>query len=117
MRSLAVVLLTMIMAACTPGGGRPTNLGTLSGRLLFGGGPAPGLWREASGTVTLRGPTTVRVAVDPRGHFEVRIPPATYRATGTSPTYGDGRYVCRAARLVVVRASRTSHIDVVCVMR
>ena len=117
MRTLAIALLTMILAACTPGTGSPPNLGTLSGRLLFGGGPAPGLWPEPSGTVTLRGPTTVRVTVDRRGHFEVRIPPATYQATGTSPTYGDGKYVCRAAHIVVVTSARTSHIDVVCVMR
>lgn len=117
MRTLAVVLLTMILAACTPDSGRPANLGSLSGRLLFGGGPAPGLWPEPSGTVTLRGPTTVRVTVDRRGHFDVSIPPATYQATGTSPTHGDGKYVCRAAHPVVVKSARTSHIDVVCAMR
>ena len=99
--------------AATPEG---TGLGTVSGRLLLVGGPAPG-FRTTSGTVKLHGARSTQGAVDRRGHFVVAVDPGTYRVTGTSPDYGNGRYLCQAAHSVVVVAAETRHVNVFCQLR
>jgi hypothetical protein len=58
----------------------------------------------------------VRVEVDRRGRFETRVGAGTYHATGTSPLYGSGRYLCRAEHVVVVVSTHTSHVKVYCQM-
>jgi hypothetical protein len=91
-----------------------TTVGYVSGRLLFVGGPAPGRPRATSGTVRLHGSSPTQGSTDRRGYFEVDAVPGTYRVTGRSPDYGDGRYECRAEHAVVVTAAMTSHVNVYC---
>lgn len=93
-----------------------THLGIVTGKLLLVGGPAPG-FRPTSGTVKLHGTSSSQAHADRRGHFSVAVDPGTYRVTGKSPAYGDGRYLCRAARPVTVAAVETRHVNVFCQLR
>ncbi len=43
-----------------------------------------------------------------------RLTQVPIRVTGTSPDYGNGRYICRAARSVTVVAAKTVHVNVFC---
>jgi hypothetical protein len=91
--------------------------GTVRGTLLLVGGPAPGAPRPASpGTVTLSGPSVVRVEVDGRGRFETTVGVGRYHSTGTSPLFGSGKYLCQAEHAVVVTSTHTSHVNVYCQM-
>jgi hypothetical protein len=96
---------------------RRTQVGVVRGRLVFFGGPYPGLWPVAPGTVTLRGPSVVRVDVDARGHFQVRVDPGTYDVSGRSSELGGSRYACRAGHAVLVTPSRARRVVVGCLIR
>jgi hypothetical protein len=127
-----LVAAALAMSGCSSGGrpapagiGSPRQhtrdgIGTrvdVTGRLEGVGGPAPGAPRPWPGTVTWRGPTagTVHVATD--GRFLLSLPPGRYQVTGHSPRYGDGRYLCRATRPLVVGAGPPVHLDVLCHMK
>jgi len=91
--------------------------GTVTGRLLAVGGPPPGAPRPMTpGTVTLSGPRQYRVKVDPQGRFHVTVDPGAYRATGTSPLFGSGKYLCRADHPITVSAATAGTVDVYCHM-
>jgi hypothetical protein len=93
------------------------DVGTVRGRMIFMGGPAPGAWPVTPGVVTLRGASIRRVEVDSRGHFQVTMDAGNYRVTGTSPRFGDGTYVCRTTQAVVVTPDTTRHVVVGCQVR
>jgi hypothetical protein len=93
------------------------DVGTVRGRMIFMGGPAPGAWPVSPGDITLRGTSTTKVAVDSHGRFQVMTGPGTYHVTGTSAEFGGSRYVCRATHTVVVTAAATSHVVVGCLVR
>lgn len=129
---VGLVVAALGMSGCSSGGGPAAadigsprqhtvdGIGTrvdVTGRLEGVGGPAPGAPRPWPGTVAWRGPThgTVHIATD--GRFLLSLPPGRYRVTGHSPRYGDGRYVCRATRPLVVRAGSPVHLDVLCQLR
>lgn len=105
-----------LSTSMSPSPERTGTSGTISGRLLLVGGPSPDL-RATSGTVKLHGPSATQGAADRHGRFEVAATPGTYRITGTSPNYGNGRYLCEAAHPVVVVAAETRHVNVYCQMR
>jgi hypothetical protein len=114
--AVTMLLVTGCSAQAGPAG-HARSTGTVRGRLIFAGGPAPGAWPVTPGTVRLRGPSDYQVAVDSRGRFEVTTAPGSYRATGTSPTFGGNKYLCHAGPPVVVAPSRTSRVDVICLVR
>ena len=92
------------------------NVGTVRGRMIFMGGPAPGAWLVTPGFVTLRGSSIKRVAVDSRGHFQVITDPGSYHVTGTSREFAHS-YVCRATHAIVVTPAETSHVVLGCLVR
>jgi hypothetical protein len=92
--------------------------GTLTGRLIMVGGPAPGAPSAVSGTVVLSGGVSAdHRDVGPDGTFRFSPPPGRYRLTGTSPSYGSGIYPCRANGRPHVQANQTTRADVVCELR
>jgi hypothetical protein len=126
-RSALVLSLSFALAGCSAAdvsAGAPTRTperGTVDGRLVALGGPAPGAARPLSGTVKLTRttdttpPTTL--VVDGNGRFSTTMRTGTYRALGHSPSFGDGAYACVADSEITVAAGRTTHVDVVCPMR
>jgi hypothetical protein len=111
---IGALVTMLLLTGCSA---QVRSAGTVRGRLIFAGGPAPGAWPVTPGTVRLRGLSDYQVAVDSRGRFEVTTAPGSYRATGTSPTFGSNQYLCHAGPPVVVAAGTTSRVDVVCLVR
>jgi hypothetical protein len=93
------------------------TVGTVRGRMIFMGGPAPGAWPVTPGFVTLRGPSFKRVAVDSRGRFQVITDPGTYHVTGTSREFAHSTYVCRTTHAIVVTPHKTSDVVLGCFVR
>lgn len=91
-----------------------TETDVLRGRLLFVGGPAPGLPRPLSGTVVVTGKLTLAVSVGPDGRFVATVPAGTYRLAGSSPAFGSGQYGCHAMSRVRVVPNETVRADVLC---
>ena len=94
----------------------PSTTGTVTGRLVADGGPAPDP-SPLGGTVTFSDATgTVEVVDVPlSGEFQVVLPVGSYSADGRSPTIEDGLLSCRpAAGWLEVRAEQTTTVDVVC---
>jgi hypothetical protein len=89
----------------------------VSGHLEGVGGPAPGAPRAWQGTVSWHGSSSGTVATDSDGAFDLALPPGHYVLTGHSPQYGDGAYLCRAGRPVVVHAGQPLRVDVLCQMK
>ncbi len=114
---IGTVLITLSGCASLSSQAEQSRLGTVRGRMIFMGGPAPGAWPVSPGVVVLRGATAKRVAVDPRGHFQVSVDPGTYQVTGMSPKFGNGTYVCRTTHAVVVAPATTSYVVVGCLVR
>ena len=64
----------------------------------------------------------VDTATDPSGRYAISLPPGSYTAVGTSPSYQNGAYDCIATIAdsgapsgpVDVRAGTVSHIDLDC---
>lgn len=92
--------------------------GTLTGRLLFIGGPYPGDPRALSrGTVTFTGVSPSKAHVDVRGNFSVKLKPGTYRITATSSDYLGGDGICEAMGPVLVIDGGDVSVDVYCQIR
>jgi hypothetical protein len=105
--------LTIGAAACSSGN-TPTATGTLSGRLLRVGGPAPGEAEPLSGSVEVVSPSGERtqVQVEADGMFSFDLPAATYTLAGSPAT---GSYLpCPTESGVVVTAGSTSSTDLTC---
>jgi len=108
-----LVTLTAGVAACSSSE-TPTATGTLSGRLLRIGGPAPGDAQPLSGSVEVVSPSGERtqVQVEADGIFSLDLPAATYTLAASPAT---GSYLpCQPESGVVVTAGTTSSTDVTC---
>ena len=118
-RWLVVGTVVIAVTGCTSHASevQPSNVGTVRGRLIFMGGPAPGAWPVTPGVVTLRGSSITKVAVDARGRFQVTTDPGTYRVTGSSREFAHSAHVCRATHAVVVTPTRPSYVVVGCLVR
>ena len=91
--------------------------GTLTGHLYGVGGPAPGLPRPWSGTVTVTGPGVQRdVLIGASGTYSVMVPAGSYTVTGHSPLYGSGAGLCQAAGVARVTSGHDARADVLCQM-
>ena len=118
-RGVVVGTVLIAVSACTSHSSNvePSSVGTVRGKMIFMGGPAPGVWPMTSGLVTLRGSSITNVAVDSRGGFQVTTDPGTYHVTGTSREFAHSTYVCRATHAIVVTPAKTSHVVIGCLVR
>jgi hypothetical protein len=92
--------------------------GTLTGRLVLAGGPAPGRTIPADGSVVVTGSGQSHVVqVGSDGRFTSELPPGTYMVTGTSAAFNDGMSVCQAQTKVTVIEGKTSDTGVLCPIR
>jgi hypothetical protein len=91
--------------------------GTVDGSMHEVGGPAPGLDRPLSGTLTTTATdgTQQTATVDKDGRFSIDVPPGRYTVVGRSPLYGSGHYTCGSdTGPVVVLAGGLVHVDLFC---
>jgi hypothetical protein len=115
--ALSLVVVTAV-TGCQHSGPDGITAGTVTGRLLRVGGPAPGSPVPLPGSVTAAGPgghPSGTVSVGKDGWFTIRnLPVGRYWLTGTSPLIGSGRATCRAVAAVRVRTGHVSRADVIC---
>ena len=103
--------------------GSPTaqgpSTGTVTGQVLFVGGPAPGLPRalKNGGTVVFTGTPMVHAPLDTRGRYLVHLSPGAYRVTARSPDYINGHGVCEARRAIRVAIGGHAFVKVYCQIR
>lgn len=98
--------------------GGEAKTGTLTGYVVYVGGPAPGSPRPvAGGAVMFAGTERTTTAMSDHGHFSAELEPGVYVVTATSPDYKSGRAVCEAAHPVRVSAGRTASTHVICQVR
>jgi hypothetical protein len=93
--------------------------GTLVGRMFLSGGPAPGgLIPVVGGSVEASADGTRHaIPVDAHGRFADALAPGSYTLTGTTPTYNDGKSLCRASAHVVISSGKASTSKVLCAIR
>jgi hypothetical protein len=88
-----------------------TPHGVIAGQLGFEGGPAPGGFHPTAGVVKFVGPQKVgRVKVPESGSFTVDVMPGIYTLTGCG---GTKNRQCGSSQDVIVKAQKTSHVQVV----
>ena len=114
-----VGLVLIAVSGCTSNSSNAdrSNVGTVRGKMIFMGGPKPGVWRVTPGLVTLRGSSVTKVAVDSLGRFEVTNDPGTYHVSGASREFAHSTYVCRATHAIIVTPGMTSRAVVGCLVR
>lgn len=105
-----MVLVALTAAACTTSTGNTVSTttttitgsstatlhGTVRGRILASGGPAPGTPRPISGTAVLVNVTSgarFTAKVGKSGRYMLTLPPGTYRLTCHSPFMNGGQMV------------------------
>jgi hypothetical protein len=98
---------------------RPKSNGTIIGRLVAVGGPAPGSPRPLPGQVTAKSSAghAFTVTVGKSGRFVLSLPAEVYRLTGRSPMYhiNGVEGTCAASQHVNVQAGKTTRgVEVVC---
>ena len=98
--------------ACCP----PPSDARVAGVLVGVGGPPGAGTQHWRGTIHVHGRVSTEVETDRRGRFTLTLPPGRYLLTGTSPSYDDGRGVCRAGEIRVA-AHRTGQVRVVCQLK
>jgi hypothetical protein len=104
-----------LLAACS--GNHDVAKGTIRGRLLAVGGPAPGAARPLPGTVILQDTAThlktvVHVKAD--GRYLAIVAVGRYAIEGRSPLYGSGKYRCKAFKDATASVNAQVVADVVC---
>jgi hypothetical protein len=93
--------------------------GTLAGRFLMEGGPAPGVTNPLRGFITILGPgVRMRVSVGQDGKYSVALPPGNYTLSGESPQVmsNSGPLPCRAAQTASVTAHTQLNLDTICLV-
>jgi len=99
---------------------RAASPATLTGRLLWVGGPAPGNSTPRSGTVhVVNADNSVDQMVEAGddGRWTVHLPPGTYQVRATSPGFGSKTGdvdACSANRAVTVAAGESVTVNVYC---
>jgi hypothetical protein len=103
--ALPAVLLAVQLAGCA--GPEPVT-GVVTGRLMSEGGRGPGR-QPMAGTVAFvtAGQRRVTVQAGKAGTFSVQLPPGRYQVSGP----------CLQSFPVTVTAHRTSHVNVICLVR
>ncbi|GAB2989826.1 carboxypeptidase-like regulatory domain-containing protein [Nocardioides montaniterrae] len=103
--------------------GAIASTATLTGRLLWVGGPAPGTARPHAGVVhVVNDDDSVgqTVAAGADGRWRIDLPPGTYRVMATSPGYLSAHGepdACTATGPVTAAAHRARSVDVYCQLR
>jgi hypothetical protein len=94
----------------------PASVGTVQGRLLMVGGPAPGAPDPVPGRLTIKGTgSTLHADIGKDGTYAIQLAPGRYRITATSPSIDDGAMTCTTApATTTLTAGRTVTADVVC---
>ena len=108
---IGVLVGGLALAACTSS--PPAPQGTLAGRMVASGGPAPGTVRPVAGAVvavSAAGKTKTAV-VGASGQFVLSVPVGTYTLVGTSGGSADN---CASHGKSLVRASTVTTVQVVC---
>jgi hypothetical protein len=111
-RSLArnsfTIAVLAALAGCAQSAAGAANL---AGAFVEVGGPAPGHTIPIAGQVVARshGGKVFTVTVGPGGHFQLTVPPGTYRLTGYSSTC-----LGRAGPITVRAGKQVAHVQVVC---
>lgn len=102
--SLAVTAPTLTACRGIVGNGSRATVADVNVSLRMVGGPAPGLGKPIAGTVVANDPVGRRCTrrVGPSGWVTMTLEPNSYSFTGYSPSYGDSKYTCTAARDAVV---------------
>ena len=112
---VVIALLALGLSACSS---HPaTQSGTLKGRLMEDGGPAPGLPRSAKGTINVTGHGISKsLRVGATGLFTFALPIGSYTVSGS---LADNESPCSTNPTgeVKVVAQRTSVIHVFCSIR
>jgi hypothetical protein len=104
-----------LLAACS--GNHDVAKGTIRGRLLAVGGPAPGTARPLPGTVTLQNAVThlkTIVHVNADGRYLTTVAVGRYAIEGRSPLYGSGKYRCKAFKDATASVAAPAVVDVFC---
>jgi hypothetical protein len=97
----------------------PASVGTVQGRLLLVGGPAPGAESAAPGKLRITRPgSSVKADIGEDGTYAIQLAPGSYRITATSPKYDNSDGTCRTdPPVTVIAAGKTVTADVYCVMK
>lgn len=126
LRSAVVFCAVLVLTSCSSAHpaanahkpARAPRSGTLTGRLVLAGGPAPGRTIPVDGSVVVTGSgQNYVVPVGPDGRFTSELTPGTYTLTGTSPKFNDGKSICQAQTKVVLVEGKTSDTGVLCPIR
>jgi hypothetical protein len=122
----AICVVGLACVGCTSASGTAAT-GSVRGRLIMVGGPAPGRSVPVPGTVAayaspkLTGRPAARVTADQNGNFVLTVPAGTYYLAGTSLEFvispSPATPPCHADRATVVTKDTTSHVDVHCQMK
>jgi hypothetical protein len=116
----ATVLVVIAICVAVVGGSNSGRLGaaaTVSGRLVFVGGPVSNVGpHPLSGHVTFTGTGTTgdtfSVTTNPKGLWQLQIPPGTYLVSAY-PYWGDGQ-ICTHDWPVRLRAGADVNLVVAC---
>ena len=94
----------------------PASVGTVQGRLLMVGGPAPGTPDPVPGRLTIKGAgSTLHADIGKDGKYAIQLAPGRYRITATSPEVDDGAMTCTTTPATTeLTAGRTVTADVAC---
>ena len=105
-----------ITGPTAPPSSLPAAVGTVQGRLLLAGGPAPGSPVPMPGKLTIKGAgSTLHAEIGKDGRFAIQLVPGRYRITATSPNLNDGTMVCGTRpTTTTLTAGKTVTADVVC---
>jgi hypothetical protein len=116
--TVLALLLAATIAGCQRTGPDGVTAGTVRGKLLRVGGPAPGAPFPLPGQVTATAPGGAparTVTVGKNGRFAIsNLPVGSYSLTGTSPLIDSGQATCRAGHTVHVRTAKVTRVDVIC---
>jgi hypothetical protein len=119
--SLVVVLVVSLTAGCTSDRPAGTTHATISGRFHEVGGPAPGIDKVVSGTIsvyresTLTGRAVTSVHTDAQGRFRIDVEPGTYYLSGATPAVSGARCTSQGAVTAANGAAATA--DVTCQLK
>lgn len=110
---ISALATVVLLAAC----GGPTEV-TVRGVLRATGGPSGATQPGLPGTVIFQtGTRRWRVDAAANGFFSARLAPDRYEVSGSSPQYGSGQGLCRAASPVTVTAADVTGLLVACSRR
>jgi hypothetical protein len=112
----------LLLSACGASSGSPhgtsADLVTVHGTLEMVGGPSGAHPDPVAGSVSFAsGGRVTKAPAGADGAFTLSLHPGTYDVTGTSPSYDDGKALCRPDGPVRVITTGTATVLVLCQRR